>query len=138
MKNNSSTRTPSARKPAPGATSAPTAVLGWVERMSPPDRLKLRHRLRGAAGPLEATDPIRGRIDRHESALVVALFLEFAGRHGLSPAEAQSLLSMPGSSAPRALELLGLSDRQASHSPGRNAETRACQTPGAGGRTPGR
>lgn len=137
MKNNSPMLTPSGRTPATGASSARTAVLGWVQRMSSPDRDQLRHRLRGAAPSLEATDPIRGRIDRHESALVVALFLEYAGRHGLSPAEAESLLSRPGSAGPRALELLGLVEA-APDSPGRNAQTRACHQPERATRTPGR
>lgn len=105
--------------------------------MSPPDRDRLRHRLRGAAGPLEATDPIRGRVDRDESALVVALFFEFADRHGLSPAEAESLLNKPGSAGPRALELLGLTD-PASHAPGRDAQTRAPATNSGAARPPGR
>lgn len=113
------------------------AVLTWVERMSGDERARLGHLMKGAAETLETTAPIRSRIDRRESALIVALFLEYARGHELTPAEAESLLDRPGCTGPRALEVLGLSERP-SVQPGRLADTRVQRREGAVARTPGR
>jgi hypothetical protein len=113
------------------------AVLKWVVSMDDDQRRVLGHRMRGAAPGLEASDPIRGRVDRHESALIIALFLEYARGHGLSPAEAESLLARPGRAGPRALEVLGLG-AGAGAQPGRGAEARAGERREARARVPGR
>ncbi len=76
--------------------------------MTPQQRHKLSHQIRGGAGKVTDVPAIRSRVDRYEAALTVALFLEFANHHNLTPAEADALLHRAGEVGPRTLDLLGL------------------------------
>lgn len=98
-----------------GPTGPTAALAGWLDALPPGDRGVLLDRVELRAGTLAEAGGFAQR-PYHERA-AVGVLLEFAAAHGLSAAEAMSLLDDPAGSGLAAVQRLA---RDASV-PGRHA-----------------